>query len=179
MPPPELREERLGHGKAGRQLRVHRAFASRIAPHEPEAVLYPSRYRGATADRSIAVVHARLAARRYYAACWLAEDGGALDLIVLSLCPGLGACDLLYRYPANLRAAESICLAPPADGTMNLAPNVGLGSFSLRAWDWYAVFSHLLVRPLLCLHLLNMARELTVVAVSEVSVGAFMEEDVE
>jgi hypothetical protein len=47
--------------------------ASRIAPHEPEA-LHPRRYRGpAGGGRFAAVAHARLAARRYYATRWLAE----------------------------------------------------------------------------------------------------------
>ena len=41
-----------------------------FAPHEPEAV-HPSRYRGPAAGRFAAVAHARLAARRYYATCWL------------------------------------------------------------------------------------------------------------
>src|SRR5262249_44548254 len=49
------------------------AAVLRIAPHEPEAVFHSCCYRGPVAGRFTAVAHARLAARRYYAACWLAE----------------------------------------------------------------------------------------------------------
>jgi hypothetical protein len=49
----------------------------RITPHEPEAV-HPCNYRGPAAGRFAAVAHARLAARCYYATCWLAENSSAM-----------------------------------------------------------------------------------------------------
>jgi len=55
-----------------------RPVASRIAPHEPEAV-HPWNYRGPTAGRFAAVAHARLAARCYYDTRWIAEDVSAID----------------------------------------------------------------------------------------------------
>jgi hypothetical protein len=55
-----------------------RAFtrSHHIAPHEPEAV-HPCRYCGPAAGRFAAVAHARLAARCYYDARWIAEDVSA------------------------------------------------------------------------------------------------------
>jgi len=59
-------------------------------------------------------------------------------------------------------------LGSPANRTANFARDVCLGSL---ARDWYAILPHFLVRPLCCLHLLNMARDFTIVAVTQVSVG--------
>jgi hypothetical protein len=45
--------------------------------HEPEA-LHPRRYRGPAGGRFAAVAHVRLAAQRYYATRWLAEEPSAI-----------------------------------------------------------------------------------------------------
>jgi hypothetical protein len=69
--PRQNQKEKIRTGQGWASIKGNE-FASRILPHEPEAVLHPCRYRGPAAGRSIAVAHARLAARRYYATGWLA-----------------------------------------------------------------------------------------------------------
>ena len=63
---------------------------------------------------------------------------------------GLGLSLSLSNH-LSLHASEPTCsridvLGSPADGSVSFARDVSLGSLGLRAWDWYSVFSHFLVR---------------------------------
>lgn len=75
----------------------------------------------------------------------------------LGLCLSISNCFGLHA--SKLPCSRVNVLGSPADRTMDFARNVCLGSLGLRARDWYTVLPHFLVRPLLGLHLLNMAAE--------------------
>jgi hypothetical protein len=98
--------------------RFRRTIArSRIALHEPEAV-HPSRYRGPAGGRFAAVVHARLAARRYYATRWLAEYVRNLIMTPVVRWDPVHPPDTLSRgYPmrADLRVSK-ICKTKNPEG---------------------------------------------------------------
>jgi hypothetical protein len=89
-----------------REQAEHSLALHHIAPHEPEAV-HPCSYRGPTAGRFAAVAPARLAARCYYDACWIAEicRNSWLSAVVAAMRHRLELADLLRTRLSAVRAS--------------------------------------------------------------------------